>query len=526
LSPGRSTGRALSLAAVIVAAAGLRLAAVGFGPGSFEARPDENGVVLGLAALEVGEFSPGLVLYGGGYFYPLDVFVRAWGAWAWPDGVAARVRAGDFHSVRVAARVWSALLSTLTVALTFVLARRLSGWRAGLVAAAMVAVAPLAVREAHFAKADTAAAAALTLVLGALVLPRERSVARAVGIGVATAVALGTKAMIGVLPAVVLGLARPPGARVRRVDGKGLAVGLLAGAVTMAALNPFVLRWPGLSWTSARLLAHALSTADWLPGADVVPGPLAYHATISLRYGCGLAWALLAVPALAFGLVAGEGLRLVALAVLGHWAVLLASPMVLARFFLPAVPGLAVLTAALLVAAIDRLRLSRRGAGVALAAAAALVVAEPLVLSTATVRLLARDDTRVLAGRWIEAHLPPDAPIVTWGAPPRASEFGRPPLGGRPVRPNLPPGVWARAGVAAVVWHHYPLPYSSEELPPAAAALPRLATFDPFRGDPGSLVLEPLDAFYLPMAGLGAVERPGPRIEILAVAPSAPHGAR
>jgi 4-amino-4-deoxy-L-arabinose transferase-like glycosyltransferase len=228
--------------------------------------------------------------------------------------------------------------------------------------------------------------------------------------------------------------------------------------------------------------------------------------------------ALLTLPALGFGLMQGGGLRLLALLALTQWAMLLPSPMVLARFLLPVLPALAVLVAALLVAAIDRAVVLEPRRGTVLALVALLVMIEPLAASVTLVRLLGRTDTRTLAAQWIDAHVAPDAQVVSWGAPAGAVDFGRPPLHGRAVRQRLPRDQWAAAGATIVVWHHYPLPYSSEELPEHGGGLRRLATFDP--GAAPDIVVEPLDAFYLPLGRFGGVERPGPRIEILAIDPN------
>jgi hypothetical protein len=178
----------------------------------------------------------------------------------------------------------------------------------------------------------------------------------------------------------------------------------------------------------------------------------------------------------------------------------------------------------MLVALVDRSIVSVGRRRAALACLALAIMTEPLAASVTTVRLLGRADTRTLAAEWIDAHLPPDARIVSWGAPRGVTDFGRPPLGGRSVQARLPPERWTTTGVTIVVWHHHPLPYSSDPLPLEAADLQRIATFDPFvNGAPTRAVFEPLDAFYLPIARFAGIERPGPRIEILAVDPGAVH---
>jgi 4-amino-4-deoxy-L-arabinose transferase-like glycosyltransferase len=332
--------RLVLLAAILLLAASLRFASLRFGPGALEARPDETGVVLTLAALERGEFFPMLVAYGGGYFHPLAVFVRSVGALVWDTGVTAHIASGDFDAVRVVARVWSALLALATVALVYGVGRRLRGERVGLLAAGLLAVVPLAVREAHFAKADTAAAAAAALVMAALVLPNGHGVRRGVLIGTATALALSTKLLVGVVPAAAFAVAWPAAVPGRRIDWRALAWGAGACVLGVVALNSFVWRFPSVSADSASHLLGALRSAAWLPGTDLVAGPLVYHATISLRWGTGLAVTILALPAIVFGLAQGGGLRLLALVALGLSAALLASPMVLARFFLPVLPAL------------------------------------------------------------------------------------------------------------------------------------------------------------------------------------------
>jgi len=227
--------------------------------------------------------------------------------------------------------------------------------------------------------------------------------------------------------------------------------------------------------------------------------------------------AVLAVPALLAGL-ARRGLRWIALSVLGHWAVIVGTHAVNARFLLPSLPGLAVLVASLVDDGVERTA-SVRWRGASVVAIGSLVLAEPLANAVTLVTLLGRTDTRSLAAAWIDAHIPPDARVVSWGAPPGAVDFGRPPLGRRIVLAGLPPARWHAEGVRYLVQHQYPLPWSSVPLPVPAEALESLAVFDPFHGPPASPgpVFEPLDAFYLPLGRFDGVERPGPRIAVFAV---------
>jgi hypothetical protein len=73
--------------------------------------------------------------------------------------------------------------------------------------------------------------------------------------------------------------------------------------------------------------------------------------------------------------------------------------------------------------------------------------------------------------------------------------------------------LWRANGITHVVQHSYPLAYSSDPLPPVDG-LELVAVFDPFDGSPCAPVWEPVDAFYLPLAGFDCVVRPGPEVRI------------
>jgi hypothetical protein len=95
-------------------------------------------------------------------------------------------------------------------------------------------------------------------------------------------------------------------------------------------------------------------------------------------------------------------------------------------------------------------------------------------------------------------------------------------LTGYTVRRNL--NLDPNLGIRFVITHEHPVPFS--KVPAGFAALaPQLrlvATFTPFRPGrtPDEAAFEASDAFYLPLAGLDAVERGGPIIRIYAVTPS------
>jgi len=199
------------------------------------------------------------------------------------------------------ARALAAVFDVGTVALTFILGRRVYGERVGLLAAAFVALMVLHVQQAHFYTADVL----LTFfTLGALLFAvrlaergRSRDAALA---GLWAGLALGSKFSAGLLAlplgAAWAGLPGGPGARWRRALESGAAA-LAAFALT----NPFaVLAFPTF-WH------NVAQQASIVQGALDVPYTRQFHATWpylypivqQLRWGMGWPLGLVALGGLA-----------------------------------------------------------------------------------------------------------------------------------------------------------------------------------------------------------------------------------
>jgi hypothetical protein len=98
--------------------------------------------------------------------------------------------------------------------------------------------------------------------------------------------------------------------------------------------------------------------------------------------------------------------------------------------------------------------------------------------------------------------------------------------------PELPPGItraelalgernFAGKGITHVVTHEHVLPFSRlipDQMNAVRPHLKLLATFDPYRGEPGGH-FEDEDAYYIPFWGFDSVERPGPLVHIYAYEP-------
>src|SRR5438128_750930 len=77
--------------------------------------------------------------------------------WIWETATAARLDLGIPHDevvFTVLGRAISATIGTATILVVFAVARRISNWRSGLLAAALTAFGVLHVRESHFFTTD------------------------------------------------------------------------------------------------------------------------------------------------------------------------------------------------------------------------------------------------------------------------------------------------------------------------------------------------------------------------------------
>jgi len=180
-------------------------------------------------------------------------------------------------------------------------------------------------------------------------------------------------------------------------------------------------------------------------------------------------------------------------------------------------------------------------------AIALLVAAEPAMRSAQYDRLLARDDTRSLAGRWISRHIPFGTPLTLPNVVPYANPILPPnadqlrlrypreaaalivrglgePGETYPARYlgffDKPTEDWQpRTGFVVLARHPVVLRRMNPPYPLVhrlrAAGARCVATFRAIRQPLASDVLyDELDADYLPLRGFGDVLRPGPNITI------------
>ena len=547
----------------------VRLWGLSFGLPNVHCRPDESTLVHKALAIGAGDLNPHFFNYPSFYLYLLTLVYGIYFVGGWLSGLFAGVKAfehlyfTDPSVLYLIGRLCSAALGTGSVWLTFLLARRVGGMRAGLLSAFFLSLAFLHVRDSHFLTVDVPAT--FFMLLGCIFALRHLEGSRwgdLVGGAVFFGLAASTKYNLGLFGLTALVAAwLSPQRQVGKIpwqqlSGCALAMGLAFVAGSPFALLDFETFWRDLSYERLHFFTgHA--------GFDLGSGGgWWYHLSFSLPHGLG--W-----PLLLMGLAGcawlgwrrrPEGWALLS-GLLLYCGVAGSGRGVFVRYMLPVIPLLC-------VAAGCFGDILFRGKGRRWAVLLAILLVIPSALAVwQHDRMLARMDTRLMAARWIEEQLPDGTRIAMVG-----SDFGYPQvrrsrswmkeqledmrmggLSGRGLARMLelegipfPPSyyvvelqavnplnrrtVWTtfgvdrlrQEGIEWVVTHQHPLAYSQvdpafrKELEREALLVQR---FNPFSERAGSPVYDPVDAYYVPLAGYAGVERPGPSIQIYRLSP-------
>lgn len=525
---------------VVCAATGLRLWGIDQGLPHLMTRPDEEVLLyktrhpaLGSIDLEYKRGHPGVpsayifLLWGWGevglpVMQALDLA---------PDGGYLHVLKQAPERILLLQRLVSVLAAVGTVIVLMLLVRREMGTGAALAAGLLVATSFLHVRESHSAKPDVALGFWVMASLGLLARLAERATtgrAAAAGAAIGLGMAMKPPAVLLLAPAWLAAVMGTEGRGLRRViPPVAIVVGLVAGAVFLATspdsiLNPttrqqlvgiIYLVFPSLDPTP--VVGSTLQTAP-APNHSLLAGALHYY-DFTLRHGVG--WLVMAASPIgvAWGFASKKRLAVLsATFVTIAFLVFAASPASQPRYMVPLIPPLAVLLIGAAAAACRRLA-APRWENALLALITSVLIAQPLYDSIVFDRIVSRTDTRVLTTQWVRDNVPDGSVVAvsgyvywTWGDPvlPPSVET---------VRTSLDPAALDAAGADYLVTHDYPL-FSSTIDPDALAALaPRLELlreFDPFVGPREDARFDAQDAYYVPLAGMDTVERPGPVIRI------------
>ena len=467
------------LLAVLVLALALRLKGVTYGlPYSF-VNADESIVVPKAFQAARGQLNPQFFFYPSLYFYLVAaVYVLAAPVW-WLLGNGNLLGTTSFVTDPGAhfllGRLLSVAMGTASVYLLYRLGRDAFGRPAGLIAALLLAAAPLHVAYSHMAVTDVTAVAfsLLALVLLQLAATGAEQARSAVATrrllilgAVAAGLATSTKYNLGMLmlPATIGAVyaCRPEAARRIAEGARGAFVWmrLLTLRVYVPMAAAFLLASPFVVLDAPRFLSdfarqNRIMDRGWL-GFEHAGNGFWYNVTPNLTGAVGIVLVLLGAAGLGWALwrrtrldVMVAPYAIVYFVYIGTWKELAD------RYLLVIVPLLILLAARFCV---DLVALwPRRRRVVAPLVAAVLVAAFvlPLASSIAYDRTLSGADTREVAREWIQGNVPPGALIAVENyGPPLVREdllehyraAGLDPVAYRLVRLKLPaPGVPERS---------------------------------------------------------------------------------
>ena len=260
----------ICLLLILLLSAGLRFWHIGFGlPNVYH--PDEDAVVMpAMSIIKTGELHPTRMEYGTGLIYLLAGVSAIVFSLSARDGLISNVEQlhiferGSYPAVYphpeylFAGRVVSALFGVGVVVLVFMLGRRLSGKRAGIIAALFSALLPDLVIHSHFATPDITLVFMTTLSLYLLLRTydhwHEQSYWAYAGAGFVCGLATTTKynGVLLALPLILVPLMRVRSLdeflRLRTFSGvAGMGAGFLLGTPYALLDIPDFLSWFGYS---------------------------------------------------------------------------------------------------------------------------------------------------------------------------------------------------------------------------------------------------------------------------------------
>ena len=378
--------------------------------------PDEATLIDAALRLE-SPFSPPLTAYGMLPLYLLRGALLPSGS-ATAGSLRESTSPADLHEIFSIARGVSATLSAVTVLLTYVLGRLTTSRSSAILSALFVAVAPIAVQQAHFYTVDSAYSLLCLAAMCALLRALRGSALSwhvATGLLVGCAAAVRLNGLLLLVP-VAVGYAledgpRTLGERIGRLTHPPVWTTAISAAATLISLQPYLLADPGLIFEigSHRDLAGAVQIASgeelqiWtLQDVGTTPylhhwlhlWPLAVGWPLTLCFALGIACAI-------WRRTPGRTIILLWCAV--YFATigpLHAKPV---RYLLPLLPFLSLLAADTCVRLWE---LSGNWRPVTRCLAGLLVVYTSFY-GLAFARIYAQEDSRIQAARWIAANVPP-----------------------------------------------------------------------------------------------------------------------
>ena len=411
-------GWTAAVTAIALVALALRVTALDFGlPAVYN--PDEVAIMSRALAFAKGDLNPHNFVYPTFYFYVLFGWVGGLFAWHWLTGAAAS--AAQFQaqffvdptSVYFAGRLLSALAGAATVAVVAQLGRTVFDRPTGLVAAAFLAVAPVAVQDAHYVKHDVPVTLVITIAVWLMArcwreaaAGREPSRRSLFWAAAATGVAWSMHyyaVFVGIPLALTAWSTRRP--EVRTAGVRAAAAALAVATAVFFALSPFLLVEPATALrdiaANRRIVVDRAAEAGYF-------GHLGEYLTLLARPGLTLPiWAVGVTGAF---LLAWRQPRVAWLLLAFPLAFLLfiANTVPASRYLNPILPTMALLAAYTLATVAARYSRPRA----MLVAMSAVMVASAVGHSLELVRFFNQADTRTLARAVIERDVPSGSTIL------------------------------------------------------------------------------------------------------------------
>jgi hypothetical protein len=527
-----SIPRRLTVPAILTLALALRVWGIGFGLPHPLSRPDEEAVMTVALRFFRRQGNPGFFDWPSLFMYAVCVIYIAffnigrmsgWFRYEADLATAASINPGKFYLM---ARALGAAMGVITVGAAYQVGRILFDRTTALSGALFLAVAALHVRDSHFGVADVAATCLVTLSFVATARyaaggRRRDAVISAVWAGMATSTKYN--AVLIALPGVwALWRTSGPGATGRSRWRLAAMYVAIVGLVFFAGTPYALIDWPHFIRSLHDISAH-------LQGGHVVMGNAwMAHLSSSLWYGMGLPMLAMSIAGLIwYARCSPSAGALYAIFPVTYLVGIGSGRTAFARYALPVIPFLC-LAAAYATVNLARSITASLGRTEWMPSATAVLVgliALPSVRSAiATDRLLARTDTRVVAADWLRSNVPSTATVYQSGSGYVHLQLKTPPL------ETFPELTWDEGlngfrdassrpseNPAIIVIPECPLAYC--DVPRSLQAVIKrwyrpLRRFEGHDPAAGRLIYDREDAFLLPLAGFGAVDRPGPNVTI------------
>lgn len=529
----------LPIIAIIGVSILVRIIGLGFGlPDDF--RPDERGLVETAVRFGMtGDFNPHRFDWPNLFFYLLfiiyliafSVYKLIWGIqWFqfW------QVPLSDFGSMQIYLARWvTVLLGIGNVYVLYRLSKELYGKQIGLVAAALLALTYLHVRDSHFGTTDVP----VTCFFFLAVLFATRIILQPFKInyllsGLFIGLAAGMKYNAGIViislltSHFLLVFTRSVSAPLRHQYSYNLILSIIIAGIVFLITTPYaILDYPKFV---SDFIAQTKHLRQGHHNVDLGLG-LIYHLKFTLYYGLGLPYLVVAGLGILWAVWKRTAADYVLLIQAVFYYIWIGSgKTVFVRYMVPLVPLLAIFTARIVVEGVMMVPFRNiKTRNIMIFIVAVMVISGSVWNIYHFDYLLLQKDTRTLAKEWINNHIPVGTKIAMepWHGKPQVdhSRYRLIMLGSKGsshawLNPEYIAQISDVDKVQILIVDYHPLFYSiNPKLLIGYQPGKILAEFRPIADNVsgfGSAVFDPIDAFYIPYARFNGYVCGGPWIRI------------